>query len=134
MISYSAFWDELTKISFEIPEGVRQKMTEAELEARRQAEQPMQGDEHPQTIRRGMIGKLVRYGLPAAAAVGVGYGTSRLLSEPISRWLQGKGVGPKATTFLRYALPIGAGLGAGYTLVGRKLMDELSKKVSGDDD
>jgi hypothetical protein len=57
-----------------------------------------------------------------------------LLSEPISRWLQGKGVGPKATTFLRYALPIGAGLGAGYTLAGRKLMDELSKKVSGDDD
>lgn len=132
--TYVAFWDELEKISMEIPEGVRQQMADAEFEAKRQAQQPMQGAERPQTIRRGMIGNLIRYGVPAAAAVGVGYGTSRLVSEPVSRWLQGRGVGPKATTFLRYALPIGAGLGAGYTLVGNKLTDELAKKVSGDND
>jgi hypothetical protein len=132
MIDYSALWDELQKIAFEIPEGVRQQMDEAEFEARQQEEDPLKprGEQIP--IRRGMLGRLIRYGVPAAAAVGVGYGTARLIGRPLEHWLLSKGVGPKATTFLRYALPIGGALGAGYTLAGRKLMDNLTKAVVGD--
>ena len=116
MISMPAFWDELEKIGQQIPPEDRPMVNE-----------PVR------TIRPGMISKLIRYGIPAAAAVGVGYGTARLIGRPLERWLVSKGVGPRAATFLRYAVPMGAGLGAGYTIAGNKLMDELTKKVVGDD-
>jgi len=116
MISMPAFWDELQKISQEIP----------------QEDRPMM-DGPPQTIKPGMIGRLVRYGLPTAAAIGVGYGTSRLVGRPLERWLLSRGVGPRAATFLRYAVPTSMALGAGYSMAGNKLMRELSKKVVGDD-
>jgi hypothetical protein len=116
MIDYAAFWDELEKISSEIPVEDRPLVRE-----------------EPRQIQPGMLGKLLRYGIPAAGAVGVGYGTARLVGRPLERYLLEKGVGPRAASFLRYAVPIGAGLGAGYTLAGNKLVDELVRKVSGDD-
>jgi hypothetical protein len=131
-INYSAFWNELSKIAFEMPEGARHLMAEAEREHERETQQPMAGRPDARTIKPGMIGKLLHYGIPAAGAVGVGYGTARLVGRPLERWLMAKGVGPRAATFLRYAVPIGTGLGAGYTLAGNKFMDELARKVSGD--
>lgn len=116
-INYDAFWDELEKIGSELP----------------QEDRPLVNDP-VRTIKPGMLGKLLRYGIPAAGAVGVGYGTARLVGRPLERWLMTKGVGPRAASFLRYAVPIGTGLGAGYTLAGNKLVDELVKKVSGDND
>jgi hypothetical protein len=135
MVDYGSFWDELEKIAFEIPEGAKRLMESAQAESDREHMEPMRPRDQQIQIRPGMMGRLVRYGLPTAGAIGLGYATARLVGRPLSRYLMSKGVGPRAETFLRYALPIGAGLGAGYTLAGRKLMDELQKKiVEGDDD
>ena len=90
-------------------------------------------EEKEYLITKERLKRLVRYGLPGAAGVGVGYGVGKLIGRPLRRKLTQWGVGPNASKILRYGVPMAAGVGAAYLLAEKTLNDRLREKILSND-
>jgi hypothetical protein len=102
----NSFFDELEKISQEVPDNL---IT-------------------PQRFKRflGAAGA-------GALGAGIGYGVGHLVGAPLEQKVVELGIRRGPARVLRYALPTAAGLGAALSLARTNLRNELFKKVRGED-
>jgi len=73
--------------------------------------------------------KFLRYGIPAAASLGVGYGTGKLIGRPIQKKVIEYGMKAGPAKVLSYALPTAAALGTAYKLARSKMISDLLEKT-----
>ena len=67
--------------------------------------------------------------IPAAAGVGLGYATGRLLGKPLQEAAIQYGLNAGPAKVLRYAVPTAAITGALYKLTGSKLISDILEKA-----